>query len=55
MDILVVFGINYLDEDLDVMKGFIFKFGVRVFEMLGVKLNMVSEISDFGLFNDYVL
>ena len=55
MDILAAFGANYSDEDLDVTKGFTLKSGARAFETLGAKLNMVSEISDFGLLNDYVL
>ena len=55
MDILAAFGANYSDEDLDITKGFTLKSGARAFETLGAKLNMVSEISDFGLANDYVL
>ncbi|TKB02485.1 insulinase family protein [Alteromonas portus] len=55
MDILAAFGTNYSDEDLDVTKGFTLKSGARAFETLGAKLNMVSEISDFGLPSDYVI
>lgn len=55
MDILAEFGANYSDEDLGVTKGFTLKSGARAFETLGAKLSMVSEISDFGLPNDYVL
>jgi len=55
MDILASFGTNYSDEDLNVTKGFTLKSGARAFETLGAKLNMIAEISDFGLPEDYVL
>ena len=54
MDILAEFGANYSDEDLGITKGFHLNL-VKAFETLGAKLSMVSEISDFGLPNDYVL
>jgi zinc protease len=55
IDILASFGTNYSDEDLNVTKGFTLKSGARAFETLGAKLNMIAEISDFGLPEDYVL
>ena len=54
-DILASFGTGYSKEDLAVTKGFTLKSGARAFETLSAKLNMVSEISDYGLPHDYVL
>nr|WP_232367982.1 pitrilysin family protein [Alteromonas mediterranea] len=54
-DILLSYGNAYSSEDLEVTKGFTLKSGARAFETLGAKLNMVDEISDIGLPNDYVL
>lgn len=54
LDILMSFGDHYSSEDLVVTKGFTLKSGARAFETLRAKLNMVSEISDFGLADDYV-
>ncbi len=54
-DILLSYGNGYSSEDLEVTKGFTLKSGARAFETLGAKLNMVDEISDIGLPNDYVL
>ena len=54
-DILSSFQSDFSSEDLAVTKGFTLKSGARAFETLGAKLNMVSEISDFGLADDYVL
>lgn len=55
MDILASFDDSYSTEDLAITKGFTLKSGARAFETLGAKLNMVSEISDFGFADDYVL
>ncbi|WP_334059356.1 M16 family metallopeptidase [Alteromonas sp. S005] len=55
MDILASFDKGYSDEDLAITKGFTLKSGARAFETLGAKLNMVSEIGDYGFADDYVL
>ncbi|MTE27323.1 M16 family metallopeptidase [Winogradskyella ouciana] len=51
--ILEDYGKNYNQEDLDVTKGFTIKSTARAFETLGAKLNMLSNISNFGLDDDY--
>ncbi|MBO6880707.1 pitrilysin family protein [Winogradskyella sp.] len=51
--ILEDYGKNYNQEDLDVTKGFTLKSTARAFETLGAKLNMLSNISNYGLDDDY--
>ncbi len=52
-DILENYGKNYNEEDLKVTKGFTIKSTARAFETLGAKLNMLSNISNYGLADDY--
>ena len=51
--ILEDYGKNYSEDDLDVTKGFTLKSTARAFETLGSKLNMLSNISNYGLADDY--
>ncbi|MBC2846043.1 M16 family metallopeptidase [Winogradskyella flava] len=51
--ILEDYGKNYSKEDLNVTKGFTIKSTARAFETLGAKLNMLSNISNYGLADDY--
>ncbi|WP_282043122.1 M16 family metallopeptidase [Winogradskyella flava] len=51
--ILEDYGENYSKEDLNVTKGFTIKSTARAFETLGAKLNMLSNISNYGLADDY--
>lgn len=52
-DILENYGKNYSKEDLEVTKGYTIKSNARAFETLGAKLNMLTNISNYGLANDY--
>ena len=52
-EILENYGINYSTEDLDVTKGYTIKSTARAFETLGAKLSMLSNISNYGLADDY--
>ena len=51
--ILEDYGKNYDQDDLDITKGFTIKSTARAFETLGAKLNMLSNISNYGLADDY--
>ncbi|MDY2587216.1 M16 family metallopeptidase [Winogradskyella aquimaris] len=51
--ILENYGRNYSEEDLEVTKGYTIKSTARAFETLGAKLNMLSNISNYGLADDY--
>ncbi|WP_299525150.1 pitrilysin family protein [Winogradskyella sp.] len=51
--ILEDYGENYNEKDLEVTKGFTIKSTARAFETLGAKLNMLSNISNYGLADDY--
>ena len=51
--ILEDYGKNYSEEDLEVTKGYTIKSNARAFETLGAKLNMLSNISNYGLSDDY--
>lgn len=51
--ILEDYGSNYSAEDLEVTKGFTIKSTARAFETLGAKLDMLSNISNYGLADDY--
>ncbi|WP_111683802.1 M16 family metallopeptidase [Winogradskyella tangerina] len=52
-EILENYGKNYNDKDLEVTKGYTIKSTARAFETLGAKLNMLSNISNNGLADDY--
>ncbi len=51
--ILENYGKNYNANDLEVTKGFTIKSNARAFETLGSKLNMLSNISNYGFADDY--
>jgi len=51
--ILENYSENYDEDDLDVTKGFTIKSTARAFETLGAKLNMLSNISNYGFEDDY--
>ncbi|MEM9678808.1 MAG: pitrilysin family protein [Bacteroidota bacterium] len=51
--ILEDYGKNYNENDLEVTKGYTVKSNARAFETLGAKLNMLSNISNYGLADDY--
>ncbi|MEO1032802.1 MAG: pitrilysin family protein [Bacteroidota bacterium] len=51
--ILEDYGTNYNEKDLEITKGFTIKSTARAFETLGAKLNMLSNISNYGLEDDY--
>ena len=52
-DILENYGKNFNETDLEVTKGYTLKSGARAFETLGAKLNMLSNISNYGFDDDY--
>ena len=52
-EILENYGKNYNDEDLEVTKGFTIKSSARAFETLGAKLNMLTNISNYGYNDNY--
>ena len=52
-EILENYGKNYNDEDLEVTKGFSIKSSARAFETLGAKLNMLTNISNYGYSDNY--
>ncbi|MBX7172795.1 MAG: insulinase family protein [Pyrinomonadaceae bacterium] len=52
--ILQDFGKNYNESDLDTTKSFLIKSNARAFETAGAKLNMLENISKYGLKPDYV-
>ncbi|MFC0605197.1 M16 family metallopeptidase [Winogradskyella pulchriflava] len=51
--ILEDYGKNYSAEDLEVTKGYTIKSNARAFETLGAKLNMLTNISNYGFADDY--
>ncbi|GAB4156771.1 MAG: pitrilysin family protein [Winogradskyella sp.] len=51
--ILDDYGKNYTEEDLEVTKGYTIKSTARAFETLGAKLNMLSNISNYGYADNY--
>ncbi len=53
-DILKNYPETFTQEDLEVTKSYMIKSNARRFETLGAKLNMLSEISDYGYNYDYV-
>ena len=52
-EILENYGTNYNEEDLEITKGYTIKSTARAFETLGAKLNMLTNISNYGLRDDY--
>ncbi|MDO1501136.1 pitrilysin family protein [Winogradskyella maritima] len=52
-EIMENYGKNYDSTDLAVTKGFMVKSNARAFETLGAKLNMLSNISNYGFDTDY--
>ena len=52
-EILEKYGENYTEDDLEVTKSYMIKSGARAFETLGSKLNMLTNISNYGYANDY--
>ncbi|WP_339753962.1 pitrilysin family protein [uncultured Winogradskyella sp.] len=52
-DILENYGENFDSTDLEVTKGYTLKSGARAFETLNAKLNMLSNISNYGFDDDY--
>ena len=53
-DIMADYADTFTEEDLGVTQSFFTKSQARRFESLGAKLNVVSDIADYGLPNDYV-
>ena len=52
--ILEEYPTTFSDKDLETTKSFLTKSNARAFETAGAKLNMLSNISDFGWNPDYV-
>lgn len=52
--ILEEYPTTFSDKDLETTKSFLIKSNARAFETAGAKLNMLSNISDFGWNPDYV-
>jgi len=52
-EILEQYGENYNENDLEVTKGYLIKSNARVFETMGSKLNMLSNISNYNFPYDY--
>lgn len=51
--ILEDYGKNYNTNDMEVTKGFTIKSNARAFETLGAKLDMLTNISNYGFADDY--
>ena len=52
-EILEKYGKNYNKNDLDITKGYMIKSNARAFETLRSKLNMLTNISNYGYADDY--
>lgn len=52
-DIMRDYAETFTEQDLDVTKSFFTKSQARGLESLGAKLNVISNIADYGLPNDY--
>ena len=52
-EILENYGENYTENDLEITKGYMIKSNARAFETLGNKLNMLTNISNYGYPVDY--
>lgn len=53
-DILENYGKDYSEKDLETTKGYLIKSNARAFETANAKLNMLENISEYGLAYDYV-
>ena len=53
-DILLNYGKDYNENDLDVTKSYMLKSGVRQFETLGAKLNILGNICNYGYADNYL-
>jgi zinc protease len=54
-DLISSYGSTYTLEDLEVSRSFLLRSQARAFESLGAKLNMLGEIADYALADNYVL
>ena len=52
-EILENYGNNYTNNDLEITKGYMIKSNARAFETLRSKLNMLTNISNYGYPEDY--
>lgn len=52
-DILLQYGKNFNDTDLEVTKGYLIKSNARAFETLSSKLEMLYDINNYKYSNDY--
>ena len=52
-DILMQYGKNFNDTDLEVTKGYLIKSNARAFETLASKLEMLYDINNYNYSNDY--
>lgn len=52
-EILENYGKNFNENDLEITKGYMIKSGARAFETLNSKLNMLTNISNYGYADDY--
>lgn len=52
-EILENYGKNYNENDLEITKGYMIKSNARAFETLRSKLNMLTNISNYGYDDDY--
>jgi zinc protease len=52
-EILENYGKNYNENDLEITKGYMIKSNARAFETLRSKLNMLTNISNYGYADDY--
>lgn len=52
-DILMKYGKNFNDTDLEVTKGYLIKSNARAFETLSSKLEMLYDINNYKYSNDY--
>ncbi len=54
-DIMADYGDGFDESDLEATTGFLLKSNARAFETLGAKINMLQNISAYGLPHDYVV
>jgi zinc protease len=54
-DIMADYAATFTQEDLDVTRSFFVKSQARRFESLRAKLEVLSEIADYGLANDFAV
>ena len=52
-EILENYGENFSENDLEITKGYMIKSNARAFETLNSKLNMLTNISNYGYNDDY--